>query len=168
MDTYLAIASKRDQRQYADREVSRENQDRLLDAGRIAGSAQNKQPWRFLAIESRDVLDRLAEVVFAPANLRGARFAVAIIIRGTAALDAGRVLQNMMLAAWNDGITSCPNGIKEPDAVPDILQLEDDERVINIPTFGYPVRPRDPEGRAPEEWISHAKRKPRGEVVERL
>jgi nitroreductase len=168
MDTYLAIASKRDQRQYADREVPRESQDRILDAGRIAGSAQNKQPWRFLAIESRDLLDRLAEVVFEPANLRSAGFAVAIVIRGTAALDGGRALQNMVLAAWNDGITSCPNGIKNPEAVPDILELEDDERVINIPTFGYPVRDRDPESRTPEGWIGRAKRKPRDEVVERL
>ena len=47
MDTFLAIASKRDQRQYAEREIPDEVVRRVLDAGRIAGSAANKQPLRF-------------------------------------------------------------------------------------------------------------------------
>jgi len=48
MDTFLAIASKRDQREYADREIPEEVVRRILDAGRIAGSAKNRQPWRFM------------------------------------------------------------------------------------------------------------------------
>jgi nitroreductase len=168
VDTYLAIASKRDQRHYADRDVPREIQDRILDAGRIAGSARNKQPWRFLVIESRDLLDRVAEAVYTPGNLQGARFAVAIVITGTAAVDAGRALQNMMLAAWNEGVTSCPNGIQDPDLIAQILPVDEGERVVNIPTFGYPARPRDPEARLPEEWIGRANRKPCDEVVHRL
>ena len=45
MDTFLAIVSKRDQRQYADREIPEEVLERILQAGRLAGSAMNRQPF---------------------------------------------------------------------------------------------------------------------------
>jgi nitroreductase len=44
MDTWLAVASRREVREYADREIPEEVVLRILDAGRLAGSAQNKQP----------------------------------------------------------------------------------------------------------------------------
>ncbi len=67
MDTYLAVASKRDWRSYADRPVAEETQRRILDAGRLAGSSQNRQPWIFVAVESPASKARLAETV--PAEL---------------------------------------------------------------------------------------------------
>jgi nitroreductase len=166
MDTFLTIASKRDQRQYADRDIPAQVRDRVLDAGRIAGSAQNRQPWRFLVIESADVVERVAETVYASRNLLGARLVVAIVGRGNPGFDAGRAAQNMMLAAWNDGVTSCPNGMPDPEKTADLLSLDEGERPLNILSFGYPTKPRDPESRSAEEWIARAKRKPRNEVVQ--
>jgi nitroreductase len=168
VDTFLTIASKRDQRQYADRDIPAEVRDRILDAGRIAGSAQNRQPWRFLVIESADVVERVAQTVYASKNLLGARLVVAIVVRGSPGFDAGRAAQNMMLAAWNEGVTSCPNGMPDPEKTAELLSLGEDERPLNILSFGYPAKPRDPESRSAEEWIARAKRKPRDEVVNRL
>jgi nitroreductase len=166
MDTFLTIASKRDQRHYADRDIPAQVRDRVLDAGRIAGSAQNRQPWRFLVIESADVVERVAETVYASQNLLGARLVVAIVGRGNPGFDTGRAAQNMMLAAWNDGVTSCPNGMPDPEKTAELLSLDEGERPLNILSFGYPAKPRDPESRSAEEWIARAKRKPRNEVVQ--
>ncbi|MGO9905300.1 MAG: hypothetical protein ACLP4R_24160 [Solirubrobacteraceae bacterium] len=44
MDAYLAVASKRDQREYAERPVPEHSVSGILDAGRIAGGAKNGQP----------------------------------------------------------------------------------------------------------------------------
>jgi nitroreductase len=167
MDTFLCIASKRDQRQYADRDIPADVRDRILDAGRIAGSARNRQPWRFLVLESRKLVEQVAHTVYAPGNLLGARLVVAIIVRGSRGFDSGRAAQNMMLAAWNEGVTSCPNGMPEAQQTSALLDLGEDERVINIVSFGYPARPRDPESRPAQAWIERAKRKPRDEVVQR-
>jgi nitroreductase len=164
MDTFLTIASKRDQRQYADRDIPAEVSDRILDAGRIAGSAQNRQPWRFLVIESADLVELVAETVYASQNVLGARLVVAIVGRDPG-FDVGRAAQNMMLAAWNEGVTSCPNGMPDAERTAELLSLGEDERPLNILSFGYPARPRDPESRSAEEWIARAKRKPRDEVV---
>jgi nitroreductase len=44
MDTWLAVASRREVREYADRDVPEDVVQRILDAGRLAGSAKNRQP----------------------------------------------------------------------------------------------------------------------------
>jgi nitroreductase len=167
MDTFLAIVSKRDQREYADHEIPEQVVRRILEAGRIAGSAKNRQPWRFIALESAEARTQVAATVYTPPNILGSKLAVAIVVQGNPRFDAGRAAQNMMLAAWNDGITSCPNGMPDASKAGEILGLGADEQVINVISFGYPARQRNPEERPIEEWLSRAKRKPFDELVER-
>jgi len=166
MDTFLAIVSKREVREYADRDLPDDVVRRILEAGRLAGSARNRQPWRFVAVRDRGLLQRLAKTVYASDNLSGARLAVAIVVDDSPGFDAGRAAQNMTLVAWNDGVGSCPNGMPDPQAAAEVLGLPDGERPLNILSFGYPAKPRDPESRSPEEWVARANRKPFDEVVE--
>jgi hypothetical protein len=46
--------------------------------------------------------------------------------------------------------------------------LEEDERQVIVPTFGYPAGARDPQRRSPEEWVAGADRKAFEEMVRRL
>jgi nitroreductase len=166
MDTFQAVASRRETREYADRPIPDETTRQIVDAGRLAGSAQNKQPWRFLLVEDEGVRERLAEAVFEPANIRGARLVVAIV--GRSGFDTGRCAQNMLLAAWNAGVGSCPNGQQDPEAARAALGLGADEEIATVLTFGYPARERDPERRTPDEWSERANRKPLDELVSRV
>ncbi len=157
MDTYLAIASRREVRDYAGTPLPDDVRHRILDAGRLSGSSQNTQRWEFVVVTDREAL---AECVFAPGNVRNAPLVVAIAgeARG---FDVGRAAQNMLLAAWNDGVGSCPNGVRDAERA---------ERIVGAPvsivlTFGYPARTRSPESRSAEEWSSRANRKPFDEVV---
>lgn len=169
MDTYLAIASKRDWRSYADRPVPGDVQRRILDAGRLAGSGVNKQPWTFVVVENLEKKQRLAETVYSPDNIRTCAFAIAIATEGGRyALDVGRAMQNMFLAAWNDGVASCPNGMPDPDATARLLGLNQGLQPVNVPSFAYPKRPLDPESRTAEEWSAEANRKPLEELVKRV
>ena len=162
MDPYLAIASKRDERAYADTPISAEVRRRILDAGRLAGSSKNKQRWEFVIV-SGAAKTRLAEAVYAPENLLGAALVVAIV--GVASsFDAGRCAQNMMLAAWGDGVASCPNGVRDPDTAAAICGGE----VRAILSFGRPAGPRDVAGRSAEEWSARANRKPLDALVREL
>ncbi len=159
MDTFLTIASKRDTRRYSDEPVADEVRRRILDAGRVSGSSRNTQRWRFV-VPSADVQQRLADVVYAPANVRGAALVVAIV--GEAGgFDVGRCAQNMMLAAWNEGIASCPNGIRDAEVAARICGGE----VKTILSFGRPDRPRDPSRRSADEWSARADRLPLDELV---
>jgi nitroreductase len=157
VETFLAIASKRDERRYADRPVAEDDVLRILDAGRLSGSSQNKQLWNFVVVSDTAAL---ADAVWAPENVQTAGLVVAIV--GDAGMfDVGRCAQNMMLAAWDRGVVSCPNGIKDAGRAAEFVGGE----VKMILSFGYPVRELDVEGRSAEEWSAAAKRKPLDDLV---
>jgi nitroreductase len=170
MDVSLAVASKREVRDYSSRPVPDDVERRILDAGRVAGSSRNAQSRRFVVVTDPGKRERLADAVYASGNVRGAALIVAIVAwgRGPTAFDVGRAAQNMMLAAWEDGVGSSPNGIASPDQVAELLELSDDERVVIVLTFGYPARARDPKRHSATEWSARADRKPLDELVQRL
>jgi nitroreductase len=169
MDTYLAVASKRDWRSYAGRPVPEDVQRRILDAGRVSGSSQNVQPWRFVVVESDEAKQRVGQVVYAAANVESCAFAIAIATEGGRyPLDVGRALQNMFLVGWNEGVVSCPNGIKDPEMAARTVGLEEGWLPVNIPSFGYPRRSLEPESRSAEEWSAEANRKPLDELIRRI
>ena len=160
METFLAIASKRDERRYADRPVAEDDVLRILDAGRLSGSSQNKQLWNFVVVSDTAAL---ADAVWAPENVQTAGLVVAIV--GDAGMfDVGRCAQNMMLCAWREGVTSCPNGVRDQDGAAEVCGAE----VKLVLTFGYPARARDPQSRPAEEWSARIKRKPLDQLVRRV
>jgi nitroreductase len=161
MDAWLAIASKRDVREYAETPVPDDVVARILDAGRLSGSARNRQEREFVVVETKQA--ELADAVYAPANVLGAKLVVAIV-GAASGMDVGRCAQNMMLAAWNDGVASCPNGVKDVEAAARICGGE----VKSILSFGYPAKPRDPESRSADEWSAKANRRPLDELVRRV
>jgi nitroreductase len=170
VDAFLAVTSRREVRDYAARPIPADATQRILEAGRISGSSRNSQPWRFVVVDSPELRERVADAVYASNNVRGAALVVVIAMRGRGptAFDAGRAAQNMMLTAWNERIGSCPNGMPDPDAVAQLLDLDDGERPTIVLTFGYPARPRDPDRYTAIEWIERANRKPFDDVVRRV
>ena len=160
MDTFLAIASRREMRDYAGTPIPEDVVQRILDAGRLSGSSRNTQRWQFVVVGDHEAM---AQCVYAPGNVLGAALVVAIA-GAAGSFDVGRAAQNMLLAAWNDGVGSCPNGISDAEGA---------ERIAGAPvsivlTFGYPATPRDPTAHTAEEWSARAKRKPFDEVVKNV
>jgi nitroreductase len=160
VDTFLAIASRRETRDYADTPIPEHVVRRILDAGRLSGSSRNTQKWEFVVVGDHEAM---AQCVYAPGNVLGAALVVAIA-GAAGGIDVGRAAQNMLLAAWNDGVGSCPNGISDADGA---------ERIAGAPvsivlTFGYPAKPRNPTAHTAEEWSARAKRKPFDKVVRTL
>jgi len=186
MDVHLAVASKRDSRAYSGADVPDETAERILDAGRLVGSARNRQPFRFIVVEG-EAVPPIADTVYVPGNVLDAGLVVVVVVSPGGNLvdfdaglvvvvvvspggnlvdfDAGRAAQSMMLAGWAEGITSCPNGIADSDALDRHLAIEAPERAVVVISFGPPRRPRDPARRTPEEWSARAKRQPLDSIV---
>lgn len=171
MDVYLAIASKRELRKYDPRPIDDAAARRILEAGRVSGSSKNRQARRFVVLRDPALVQQAAAAVYAPDNVLGATLVVAIVAgaKGPTSFDAGRAAQNMMLAASNDGIGSCPNGVAEADRLRESLEHGEDEQVATVLTFGYPQQPRrDPQSLSPEEWVRRADRRPFEEIVKEI
>src|SRR5438309_9996417 len=149
MDAYLAVVSKREVREYTDRPVPEEILTKILQAGRAAGSARNTQPWRFVVLKDRQHRHDLATALMAPRNLDRCAVAIAVVLLNERLrFDAGRVAQNMMVAAWALGVGSCPNSVRpdEHDRVRHDLGIPADAAIATVITLGYPApgqpRPR--------------------------
>ena len=74
----------------------------------------------------------------------------------------------MLLAAWNEGIASCPNGVADQEAACAVLGAGEEERVAIVLSFGVPEKPRDPGAHRADEWSRRANRRPLDDVVRRL
>jgi nitroreductase len=163
VDTFLAIASRRETKRFGGRPLQEGVLERILDAGRLAGSGRNRQPWTFVVCEPAAI----APFVYDPANLDGAAAAVAIVVsgKGPISFDAGRAAQNMLLAAWDHGVGGTPNGIADRDGASSVLATGEDEQIAVVLAFGYGERQRDPSRHTADEWSARANRKPLDEVV---
>lgn len=171
MDAYLAVASKREVREFEPRPLERDAERRILEAGRVAGSSKNRQARRFVVVRDDGVREEVAACVYNGDNVRGAAFVVAVVVggKGPTAFDAGRAAQNMMIAAANDGIGSCPNGVADAERLRAALGHGEEEKVATVLVFGHPAKPRrDPESLPADEWVARADRRPLEEIVEEI
>ncbi len=145
MDAYRAIVDKRDQRAFLPTALPEESLRRILQAARMTGSSKNVEPNRLVVVRDRE--SRAALAAFGPFARFLAPAAVVIVIAQTQRheFDAGRCAQNMMVAAWNDGIGSCPAHLPEAE-VAKLLGIPADHHVNRVIGFGYvaPARANAP------------------------
>jgi nitroreductase len=143
MDTFECITTKLEVREFSEQNVSSDIRSKILEAARLTGTGMNTQHWRFILIEKKENLKRLADDSTSGSWVAGANFAIIVLTNpkyGFHLIDAGRVLQNMQLTAWNYKVGSgLFTGIKQE-------QLRSDFGISNelsptvIAGFGYPAR----------------------------
>ena len=159
MDAYQAIFSKRDRREYDSRPIADEAVQRILRAGRMAGSSSNSQPLRFIVLRDGPNKERLGPAGRGTAALLKAPLGIVIVRKQDSRdFDVGRAAQNMMLAAWAQGIYSCPIGLQDTRLAGEVLGLPKDYVVAVAVAFGYPAadeQPREGRKRLPLEELVH-------------
>jgi nitroreductase len=139
MDAYTCIRTKRDTRVYEDSPVPEQSLRRILQAGRMAGSAKNLQPCRFVVIQDASKRKELAACGQFAQHMASAPVAVAVVLpQDGREFDAGRCAQNMMLAAWAEGIASCPITMHDSACALRVLGIPQGHRVSIVLAFGYP------------------------------
>lgn len=139
METYNTIISKRDTRQYTDRPISEESLRRILQAGRMAGSSKNSQPCRFIVVRDAGQKKELAACGQFAAYIPSAPVVIVVaMLPGGRDFDAGRAAQNMMLAGWAEGITSCAVTLHDAACARRVLGLPEGYSVAIAIPMGYP------------------------------
>ncbi len=131
-----------------DRPVEKEKLDRILDAGRFAPSASNRQPWRFYLISSREYLER-AHTFYARSWFSDAPHVLIVAgkrseawIRQTDGYnslepDLTIAMDHLILAAESEGVGSCWIAAFDPEALKQSGILEPDEEVFAMTPLGY-------------------------------
>lgn len=172
MTVWDAIRHRRAIRQFADRPLEAAHLDRILQAGRRAGSSKNLQRWDFILVRHRGRLAELSKLGRWAGHLAGAAAGIALVTRDPRAggqplsvmFDLGQVAENMMLVAGELGIGSVPATVYDQTEARRLLGYPDDHNCEYILSFGYPADPADltrplrPGGRRPLEEIVHEER----------
>jgi len=156
---YRAVVDKRDQRYFLPRALPEASLRRILQAARMTGSSKNSEPNRLIVVRERAGLEALAAL--SPFGKFIARSAATVVIAQTHAheFDAGRCAQNMMVAAWGEGIGSCPAHLPERE-VAHLLHIPPEMVINRVVAFGYV----DPARTAPPSSVAR-RRKPLDELV---
>lgn len=162
MEVFEAVRTVLAVRSYQDRPIPEEIVRRILEAGRLTGSAMNRQPWHFIVVRDRETIQRLAELARTGPYIAQAPLLIVVAIEKTrfAVSDGSRAIQSMILTAWSEGIGSNWVGFVGMDEIKPVLGIPEELDVLAILPFGYPARPvgRGKKQRKPLSEIAHQER----------
>lgn len=145
---YDAIKGLRVVRQFEDRQITGEDLDDILEAGRWTGSSKNRQSWSIVVVRDPEQLNRLAECGDFTTPLRNAPTTIVPVRHADGYdWDMGRLAQNMMLSAAALGIGSCPVTFHREDDAREVLGVPSDLGCRFGITIGYPDEAAEVAGR---------------------
>ena len=150
MEYYDVIKNRETIRNYdPDRKIPKEVLERILNAGRLAPSAANRQPWTFYLISSAEKLDEVkstyprewfqdASHVLVVAGDRTKSWVRPYDGYNSIETDLAIAMDHMVLASENEGVASCWIIAFDYEKLRKILGLNDNEVVYCITPLGYP------------------------------
>jgi len=139
------ILNRRSIRRYENKDIPEEVLQQILEAGRQAPSAANRQPIRFVVVTDHDILKSLCDrlitrfVKSAPVVIVGCADVKSFLTGKWAVVDATIAMQNMVIAAWALGIGSCWIGACDKEKVKKLLKIPDRWKFVALLTLGYPA-----------------------------
>ena len=157
MDVMTAIRTRRSIRSWADRPVEEEKLRLVLEAGRLAPSASNRQQWRFVVVRDPGTRRKLAVA----ANNQGFVGDAPVVVAACAtnpvrvmtcgvpahAVDLAIAVDHMTLKAAEEGLGTCWIGAFQQDEVREILGIPQHVKVVTLFPLGYPAEQPQPTSR---------------------
>jgi len=172
------IISRQSDRKYSDEQIDNEKLARIIEAGRMAPSACNSQPWKFIVVTDRELISRVAEAASAKLigmnSFVGQAQTIIVVIREQpnlsskvgatiknkdySLIDIGIATENICLQARAEGIGSCIIGWFDEGEIRKLLAIPKSKRVELLITLGYSLSDQREKRRKPaEEVVSYNK-----------
>jgi len=155
------ILSRRSIRRYEQRPIPEETLKLILEAGRRAPSAINRQPWHFIVVTEPNLKEKLSQGRY---NKFLKDAAVVIVGCGqygnTSAdrwvpIDVTIAMENMVIAAWSIGVGSCWVGAFDEKEVKELLGIPENMKILALLSMGYPAEQPPQREKKPLESIVH-------------
>jgi len=157
MEVFECILNRRSIRSYSKEPLSDEALNRILEAARWAPSAVNRQPWEFIVIRDRKLLEAISAHAVYGRFISQAPLAIAVVTNPASKwhiIDGSGAIQNMALAAWEMGIGTCWIGSLEREEVKKLLGIPDHLNLLTVLPFGHPAEAGESE-RKPLDSMLH-------------
>lgn len=158
MNVYEAIQTRHSIRKYTYEPIPKEKIEKIVSEAQLAPSAGNKQPWRFIIVQDRDKIKKIAEIANKQtwiADAGAVVIAMAVdkkspeVYERWAERDVMTAVEHMVLTAWEMGYGTCWIGAFNQGDIKEFLGIPENMTVINLLPIGKPDqsptrRPRKP------------------------
>ena len=152
MDVMEAIKKRYSVRSYQDHVVETEKLESILEAARLAPSANNKQEWRFIVVQDKNIRQRLMQAAKDQVFVGQAPVVIACCAKTDRhvmtcgqqcyPIDVAIAIEHMALKATEERLGTCWIGAFYEDRVKEILGIPQEIRVVQLLALGYPVKLR--------------------------
>jgi nitroreductase len=142
MDALEAIRKRRSVRNYTGEPIPREDLEQIVDAGRLAASGNNRQPWEFIVITERAMIDKLK---IASEWMEKAGAIIAVVMDPSSFWwkeDGAATVENILIASTALGYGSCwLEGYTLPleEEFKKLLAIPKEKRLLTLIPLGVPV-----------------------------
>ena len=147
MDVFDAIRSRRSVRKYRNESVEEEKLNQVLEAGRLAPSANNRQEWRFIVVQDSEIRKKLSQAACQQRFVAEAPVVVVccsvedshIMTCGhpAYAIDVAIAIDHMTLAAVELDLSTCWIGAFYEEEVKNILDIPKNVVVVELLALGF-------------------------------
>ena len=150
METLKAIRKRRSVRKFTGDIVPREDLEKIVDAGRLAASGSNRQPWEFIVVTDREIIDQLTLV---GKWMEKAGAIIAVVLDPYSRWwveDGSAAIENILIASTALGYGSCwveGDSLPREEEFKTLLLVPKGKRLLALVPIGVPV-----------EWPSIEKR----------
>lgn len=143
MKVFEAIRRRKSVRAYAPTPVPKERLEIILEAARLAPSAENRQPWYFIVVTDPEKRKRIAK----SGRFAGFLKESPVVIVGCGdrkaspkwhMVDVTIAMQNMVLAATGEGLGTCWVGSFDEELLKRLLKIPEHLKVVTLLAVGYP------------------------------
>jgi nitroreductase len=142
MEFFDVIKNRKSVREYSDKKVSQELIEKIVDAGRLAATARNEQPWEFIVTQDKTVLKRICDMCPNGPFIKDVSCLTAVFSKDTKYYieDISAATQNMLLAIEALGLAGCWIAGDKKDytgEIKKIFNVPDSYRLVSMVTIGY-------------------------------
>jgi len=161
MNFFEVVQARRSLRTYLDKPIEREKLEFVLESARLAPSWKNMQCWRFIVVEDAAGRNALANCMEESNPGRKALTGAPMVIvlcalpsesevwegKDFMMLDAGLAMEHLVLAATDQGLGTCWQGLFNEEKAREALDIPDNVRVVAMTPIGYAAEERRPRPR---------------------
>lgn len=160
MDFFEVAKNRKSMREYSDRKIDNMIIEQIIDAGRVAATARNEQPWEFIVTFDKEVMKKICHMCPNGPFIKDASCLIAVFSKNTKYYleDCSAATQNMLLAIEALGLGGCWIAGDKKDyaeAVKKIFNAPEEYRLVSMISVGYPKKPQPPKTKRPIKEVLH-------------
>lgn len=160
MDFFEVIKNRKSVREYSDKKISGAIIEKIIDAGRLATTARNEQPWEFIATSDKKVMEKICGMCPNGPFIKDASCLLAIFSKDTKYYleDCSAATQNILLAIEALGLGGCwVAGDKKDyaETIREIFNVPSGYKLVSMVSVGYLKKHQGPKAKKPLKEVLH-------------